>query len=1322
MADWEIPSSRESVDASSAWNQWLRDEVPTVLLTAAKAFVKRALAITTEAHTIAEVSASAGLCDEAVHMLSCFLQCVPTREQATEFFAPLATTCCSILRACRMLPTCNGSLASPEEVVIWRSLEHDQASGKTGDLLRHVGLVPLHPEVQMSDALADGLGVRKLDARLLCELLAALISQNEDLDHDWLAWAFEQLQRDANLSLLLPTLRTLSLIPLSGGGWSCTSQAPIYEIDDANRLLSRLEGLGLLQSISSLRLAHPAFLRAVAERRDARCLLSRLKVNKLSTHELVMDHVLPALAAKNTPSDALPGLLAFARFESLSCANLAAELPGALLSRGAQLLSTDGSRFTLQRLEAEVPVALNEQGAALQLCPALCGPDEDLLPESGLSTLDWPTISDHYHLLVAGDDGDTARRDPAGWRAFFLALGVDSFPAVLPVASPGRPSNDNTVEADAAGSVSAYNWESPALEALLSELVRQANIPLLERLLAVLLERWPMLQARGALRDADHTETRLLQTLRGHRWLAAASDGTLHHPNELWLPTSELLEVLVGSVPYVRAELPAQVATTLGVQTTLSPLRVVHLLADWADAAEHSAHVADPVDLTSMYIWLGAHATTDEEVRKRLLGCRSIWVPRRFSSATSAVQHSVELSGDFFAPHECVWKDETDLIEGDPSSGAHDKESAASQLTCQIGLRVLSCSYPVAAREAFAQLGVPEHPPLEVYFSILRAAPNVSGGAPAEALAATLRVFALLGSWAKAASAAGEGDVAGVADAAGGGLLEEMRIAVHAGDGVQLPVATNEWAEVDQVYFFMRATETTEWTEKTLKHAVIVPDVSDETFEDNVQTFLLSVVGLSSLVACVREGIDMAAMPPVEHMEHANRSARMVAMAGVMQRLTAGHSDPLCNTEQREALKLLLSGLRFHVAESIQRYQQICVPRARDSVLERKLLLGTPPCRAFLWLPDALSGTEGDAEASTHGCTAAAPVAVLFTTAQAQPRDLIVQLSKLLPHGLQASASLSLFPVLHHVWEYDVPTPALAAILLGDQHGLNELPSLPAGETLWLDGNVSSEDAMSAAMVQAQLREQQLVLSKETTAIVPLGPQAAEDVHLDPVLLNAIHGREAARTAAREKGLPRNPLAMVSRGAAPSSDAALATSGAPFADDSKGSKRSLNGEPKVWNRLPPFPSPPPLPRRQRQRASLDPESSTPQDLAARATATHKHSLEEATNSRAGDGVQSLALEQLEVTGPIRPEILALPGLSEIDRGKTLRSALTLFSRWTLPFCSWLRTICLLQVTWAAGARRCAMSILFGYLATIPASKWSGSMRRPSLGYPMYEIT
>ena len=1285
--------------------------MPAVLLAAAEAFVKRACALNSETTPpevppSAPAASGARLSDDGVHMLSLFLQCVPTRGQSTEFFAPLATPCCALLRTCRLLPTRDGFLASPSEVVLWREVEHDDASRLTEPLLRSsVGLVPLHPLLRMPEALADELGVRKVDARLLCEVLDALTSQAHELDATWLSWAFEQLQRDVHLSPLLPKLRGMPLIPLIGGERSSTTVAPIYELDDG-KLASQLSSLSLLKSLGTLRLVEPRFLRTIHERRDARCLLARLKVNKLSAAELVMGHVVPALGSRSTPVEALPSLLAFARLQAITHASLAAELPKALLRSGARLLSSRGVIFTLQMV-GDVPMALCERGTALQLGHAFCDPAQDAFPTRDLDG--WPTVSEQHLCLEGVGEGSavegsavegsavegSAAPDLVGWRAFFISLGVDSFPVCLPAARTDRMETrlDDPGEALAAEVAGAEedehgglvtDWVSPALDALLADLAERADLEGLARLLALLLERWPALQARGVLPRATHpanpASSRVLQSLRNSRWLAS-SDGALHQPSELWLPNDDILAVLGSTVPYVREDLPAEVASALGVQVALEPERLLGLLEEWAAASEAGTHWANPAAMTPLYDWLATcSAASDAEWLQRLSELRILWVPRGGTCMTTLTPDGCS-PGDFCMARQCVWKDTTELL--DPLATGEDQRgsaagSAAVQLTSGVHCRVLSRWYSSAHESTFVRLGVAPQPPLEAYVAILLAAAAL-GELSAEVLACTLRVFALLGSWARTDAAA----------------ANELRDGVH---GLPLPTASGVWSQPEEVYCYLRASQAAEWTELTLRHAVLVPDIPDDGLDGHVEAFLASVIGLQPLQACVHEGIDMTAMPPVEHMQRAATSAQLVALAAVVQRLTA---TPMCNAEEREELRQLLCGLRLHKASSLDCFVQVS---AFGNVLERRAL-DSSRCRAFLWKPPKRSDADAAADKPSGyqfvRVSSAPPVVtrqpgVLFTTPDAQPRDLIVQVCKVLPATLQASASLSLFPVLHHVWEWRTPTSALAALLCGDQLGLHDVPPLPVGETLWLETepDVSAAQATEDAggplaliaqdLVQAQAREQRnLVAGGDMEGLSPdlLVAASAADGQLDAVLAKAISSREAARALHQSRALPSSS-AMDSRAEMPparttsslttpppppptTSDVGVAAgdgqeaagagstlqvasgdvSAPPAQEAGRGDDgrrppppTSAHGEPTAWRGLPPLPLPPPLPRRpKRPRAN---------EARAEPTGTTVPMLADAPSMPS-------ALIEPTCTA-LSPEILALPALNEIDRGARRR--------------------------------------------------------------------
>lgn len=111
QADWQVPSSREAVDADSPWNQALRDEVPALLMSAMHAFVELAGSTDSNAGSgNVEASSSGGQLElprslpqqqqqqQGLKMLprlsregwlDCWLSCLPLEGQAQGFFAAL---------------------------------------------------------------------------------------------------------------------------------------------------------------------------------------------------------------------------------------------------------------------------------------------------------------------------------------------------------------------------------------------------------------------------------------------------------------------------------------------------------------------------------------------------------------------------------------------------------------------------------------------------------------------------------------------------------------------------------------------------------------------------------------------------------------------------------------------------------------------------------------------------------------------------------------------------------------------------------------------------------------------------------------------------------------------------------------------------------------------------------------------------------------------------------------------------------------------------------------------------------------------------------
>ena len=260
QADWMVPSSREAVDASSPWNQFIRDRVPALLRQAADEFVARASALL-----------EAGDAVGAAHLMSLFLEALPVAGQVVEFFAPLAGAAAAALRGCSCVLTADGQFVLPCEALLNELQQDATASGQTTQaLVQELSLSHAHPQLRLPPAVAAALGVRRLDAALLCELLGALSQRwhaAADVDLEYVTWAFELLQRDAQCGASLPVIRRLRLLPLADGSLGSTEQGPVYELASALRPLApRLEGLSSLGP--ARRGLHPRLAELAATRRD----------------------------------------------------------------------------------------------------------------------------------------------------------------------------------------------------------------------------------------------------------------------------------------------------------------------------------------------------------------------------------------------------------------------------------------------------------------------------------------------------------------------------------------------------------------------------------------------------------------------------------------------------------------------------------------------------------------------------------------------------------------------------------------------------------------------------------------------------------------------------------------------------------------------------------------------------------------------------------------------------------------------------------------------------------------------------------------------
>ena len=649
QADFVVPSSRESVDSSSEWNQWLRDEVPALFLRATGEFLRRASAQVAE-----------GEVEAAVDLLNRFFEFCPLPGSVMDFFAPLGPACCRLLRSSRCVLTREGELVLPVDAVTLAPSE----AGLLADgidpeaLLRQLDLRVAHPRLRVSSALARELGVRSVDASLLCEALAQLSSRwghSAEVDFRWLAWAMHELQRDPTLSTHLPALRRLPLIPLASGAMSSTEQGAIYEVPEP--LAAELANIAPhLRVVRELRVVDPEFLRELARARTGvHVLLGRLRVVPLERETLVKQHLLPQLASAAPPSE-LPPLLALAVAQGASCAALGGgELERLLRRARVRLVCSHGGGVVA--LSSEEQEQTHVHLGARTRRSTLAEHEGDFVPEP--SPAGYQEVDDDAYL--------SWRDDVASWQRLFSSLGLRSFPAVVALPAPDLG-----------------DWHSPALDALLESLCRDSHVvgaPVdrLTALLNALVDRWVRrdgrawgLRERALVGQASPESllispdgarlTRLVATLRGAVWVPG-TDGSLHRPADLWFRTPEIEGALSDAATFAvqtRVPMSLEMARVLGMRTELTPQRVLDLLHAWS-GAHFEATLVQMAHLLRAVCTFAEDDEGGHAFRERLILLPFVWAPDASLAARASKGRrnygEKRMVGSFYRLDQCVWDD-----------------------------------------------------------------------------------------------------------------------------------------------------------------------------------------------------------------------------------------------------------------------------------------------------------------------------------------------------------------------------------------------------------------------------------------------------------------------------------------------------------------------------------------------------------------------------------------------------------------------------------------------------------------------------------------
>ena len=430
QGDFVVPSSREAVDGSHGWNQWLLQQVPDLFVEA----VARLSRLATHRQTPKDSwdgarRPSAHVMDRG-YIARLIFSMIPLPGQVTDFFSTVPRTVVTRLRDCAFVPVISGGkegLVRPEHAVRRPVGASAAVLEYTEALLGRLGLSFVSGDVEVPHDLAQEIGISDLAGHLpeviACACRLWVASSAEGIieggavpateiafNAEWLIHALEVASAAGpkRLGALSDALRALPFVPLArNGAFAALRDGEVFEIEDAAATeFPALARLG--------RVMERGFHAAVSGSREASILLRRLGVRGIGTEAFVLQHLVPAMADPAADRQDLVQMLAYAKRAASAIPELASgRLEHAMLAAGALLVDSHGGACPAGSRPMHFGPGYGRHHVdASHIFKMKVGENDD-----GLLWI-WPMVSDDY----VEEDGDVE-----GWARMLRALGVTAF-------------------------------------------------------------------------------------------------------------------------------------------------------------------------------------------------------------------------------------------------------------------------------------------------------------------------------------------------------------------------------------------------------------------------------------------------------------------------------------------------------------------------------------------------------------------------------------------------------------------------------------------------------------------------------------------------------------------------------------------------------------------------------------------------------------------------------------------------------------------------------------------------------------------------------
>ncbi|XP_068634476.1 protein NO VEIN [Aristolochia californica] len=718
QGDFVLPSSREEVDGNSVWNQWLLSEFPALFVTAEKSFC--------------DLPCFQGSPGKSV---TAYMSFVPLPGEVHGFFSTLPRMIMSKLRMSNCL-----LLEGPEMewVPPCRVLRNWDKKAEIllpqGLLHQHLGLGFLNRDINISDPLAEALGIQEYGPKILIDIMSSICltgSGIKSLGLDWLsAWLgafFSTLSIHSSSRQvtemecdLINNVKKLPCIPLLDGSFGALAEGPIWLPCDttAIKLEHDHHPKDFPNLYAKLRTVNPELLTAAT--RDAYSteethaddiirMLTRIGVQKLFAHELIKVHILPSMSTDVISKDAslmteyLSFVMLHLQSACLSCQTERAHII-LELQRNAIILTNHGYKCPV-----EEPIHFSRGFGNPVDIKKLIG-DEDTL---------WHEVDTIYLNQQCTRSLSSGLRK---WREFLQELGVTDFVQVVGVNKQVSGVTDTVspnmtlVGGGCTFAEMVEDWESPELVHLLSTLSSEKCRESCKYLLEILDSMWDSYFNTKAIgfsvfkskEDRTPFQSSFMKSIQNFKWVASTRDEELHYPRDLFYDCEEVRSILGDNASYAVPMVHSKaLLNAIGFKSQVTLDDLMAALRQWKTSIVPFR--ASILHMSKFYtcIWNGILSSGRKQL-DQFKSDFSIFIP-----LTSTSRHEEVVSGELLSPEEVYWHDPTGCVD-------KTKEFALKSSILNVpSSKVLVHLYPNLHDFFVNECGVHRIPPFRCYIQIL---------------------------------------------------------------------------------------------------------------------------------------------------------------------------------------------------------------------------------------------------------------------------------------------------------------------------------------------------------------------------------------------------------------------------------------------------------------------------------------------------------------------------------------------------------------------------------------------------------------------------